>query len=164
MNKLTELQERSFLKFYLELGELGLAYRSVKPKTKEHSAEQLGSKLYKRLLNEVEFKGLFEKLGFTDLHLAKGFVEGANAMRTISAMVIVKSDDPKIRTKQANARDVDFIDVPDYATRHKYLESIAKIKKVLADVENGNSQLTLIFAPSSSFKLHKQNEIKLKNE
>lgn len=54
--------------------------------------------------------------------------EGLNAVRTISANVIVKSDDPKVRTKQASARDVDFIDVPDYAVRHKYLETAYRVK------------------------------------
>ena len=66
---------------------------------------------------------------FPDDKLARVGDEGLDATRTISATVLVKSDNPNVKTKQANARDVDFIDVPDYQTRHKYYDTALKLKQ-----------------------------------
>lgn len=164
MNALTDLQKRMFLKAYIEKGELGLAYQAVKPRTKKESAQVLGSKLYKTLLSEIKFDELFEQLGFDDVNLAMGFIDGARATRTISATVIIKSDDPKVKTKQANARDVDFIDVPDFATRHKYLESIARMRGKLIDRmalgggEDGKEPMNVIFTDVATWRKAKESQ------
>lgn len=63
--------------------------------------------------------------------------EGLEATRTISANVIVKSTDPAVKNEKANGRSVDFIDVPDYATQHKFLETALKIKGKMANKETG---------------------------
>jgi hypothetical protein len=66
--------------------------------------------------------------------------EGLDAVRTISATVIIRSNDPTVKNKQATSRDVDFIDVPDFAIRHKYLETALKIKgKLIEKVKNEHS-------------------------
>lgn len=59
--------------------------------------------------------------------------QGLEATKTISATVVVKSDDPTVKDKQANSRTMDFIDVPDYATQHKFLETALKIKNKFPD-------------------------------
>lgn len=76
---------------------------------------------------------------FPDEELAKKVKEGLEANRVISATVVIKSDDPKVKTKTATARDIDFIDVPDYAIRHKYVETALKLKKKLNN--DGGGQL-----------------------
>jgi hypothetical protein len=68
-----------------------------------------------------------------DNKLINVHMEGLDATRTISANVTIKSDDPTVRNKSANGRDVDFIDVPDFAVRHKYLETAYKLKGKLTD-------------------------------
>jgi hypothetical protein len=76
---------------------------------------------------------------FPDETLAKKVQEGLEANRVISAQVVVKSDNPNVKTKTATARDVDFIEVPDHGVRHKYLETALKLKKKLN--EGGSAQL-----------------------
>lgn len=75
-----------------------------------------------------------------DLKLMQVHAEGLDATRTISASVVVKSNDPTVKNKQANARDVDFIDVPDYAVRHRYMETGYRLKGRLKDVVIDNSK------------------------
>ena len=69
--------------------------------------------------------------------------EGLEASRVISANVIVKSDNPKVKNKNATARDVDFIEVPDHSVRHRYWQDLNKILGHLGpDNGNGNGNQT----------------------
>lgn len=81
----------------------------------------------RNLTKSKAWLGLLDKY-LPDELLVKTNLEGLEATRTISATVVVKSDDPTIKTKEANGRSMDFIDVPDYATRHKFLETALKVK------------------------------------
>lgn len=81
----------------------------------------------KNLTGSEAWKNMMEK-HFPDDILTKVIEEGLKANRVISAQVIIKSDDPMVKTRQATGRDVDFIDVPDHQTRHKFLETALKLK------------------------------------
>ncbi len=95
------------------------------PATAKNPQQLTESKAWQELMNKH----------FSDERIASKIDEGLEATRTISATVMVKSNDPTVKSKQANARDVDFIDVPDYAVRHKYVETSLKLKGRLKDKE-----------------------------
>lgn len=72
-----------------------------------------------------------------DKKLVKVIKEGLEATKVVSAQVIVKKNEP---TSQANgelppadSRTNDFIDVPDYMARHKFVETALKIKGKLVE-------------------------------
>jgi hypothetical protein len=124
------IKQRKFIKYYLELGNATEAVIKAGYDVKDNeSAAQIG---YENL-RKLDYEDFMEAAGITDSLLQQKIVEGLDANRTISANVIVKSNDPKIKTKSATARDIDFIDVPDFAIRHKYLETALKLKKRLID-------------------------------
>lgn len=64
-----------------------------------------------------------ERRGLTDDKLAEHAEEGLTANRVISA----------IKGTQATGQTCDFIDIPDWQIRHKYLETILKLRKKLSD-------------------------------
>ena len=78
------------------------------------------------------FRQAFSILGLGLPEISEKMKEGCEATRTISASVIVKSDDPTVRDQKANGLTVDFIDVPDFLTRHKYLDSTVKLQGLYA--------------------------------
>jgi len=92
-----------------------------------------GSAKNPKLLTDSDgWQTLMDKY-FPDEKLAQVEQEGLEANRVISAQVTIKSDDPTVKNKQATARDVDFIDVPDHAVRHKFLETALKLKRRLVE-------------------------------
>lgn len=77
-------------------------------------------------------KGLDEK------RVAEVLEEGLQANKVISATVVGKAKpvaDPAVDEVEANERTMDFIDVPDHPTRHKYLETLVDIMGVKAPKE-----------------------------
>ena len=123
------LKQRKWLKLYLEIGNATEAAMQVYDCKDRDSAKSMGWEN----LTKLDFAELMEESGLTDDLLQQKIMEGLVSNRVISAQVIVKSTDPKVRDKTATARDVDFIDVPDMAIRHKYLETALKLKKRLID-------------------------------
>lgn len=123
------LKQRKWLDIYLELGNATEAAMQAYNVKDRNSASQIG---YENL-RKLEYSDFMEAAGITDKLLQQKLLEGLDAQRTISATVVIKSDDPKVKSKQATARDMDFIDVPDYQVRHKYLETALKLKKRLND-------------------------------
>ena len=59
--------------------------------------------------------------------------EGARANRTIST----------ISGSKANGQTVDFIDVPDWDARHKFLTTILKLKGRLKDNDSDSGEVTI---------------------
>jgi phage terminase small subunit len=85
-------------------------------------------------LAKLSMSDIFDELGMTDKKLAENFIEASQATKVISAnVVIVKPDDPTAETAKADARTVDFIDVPDWPSRLKANENIAKLKDKYPD-------------------------------
>jgi hypothetical protein len=70
------------------------------------------------LTERIGFKELLEIAGVSDEKLAEVLNRGLNATRVISA----------VGGKEANGATTDFIEVPDYAVQHKYLETGLKLK------------------------------------
>jgi len=123
------IKQRKWLRIYLECGNATEAAMQVYDCKDRESAANIGWENVRKL----DYEDFLEEAGITDSLLQKKIIDGLDANRTISANVIVKSDNPKVKTKSATARDIDFIDVPDYAIRHKYLETALKLKRRLIE-------------------------------
>jgi len=87
---------------------------------------------HKNIEKHCDFSQELIKAGLTDDVLSKIAFEGLHANKVISANITYGDADEKTN---------DFIDVPDWAVRHKYLETILKLQgklKEKADVEINN--------------------------
>src|SRR3990167_1640855 len=128
--KLKELAQRAFIKAYCKLKDAGQAYKLLHPKVTEHSAAELGS----RMLKEVDYTDLLEEAGLTDALLNQKILEGLDATKQIGARKIVQGAKTGHEIKVDAMTDTDdFIEVEDFAVRHKYLETTLKLKKRLTD-------------------------------
>lgn len=89
-------------------------------------------------------KDLMDKRGLTDDKLLETLEEGLSATKVISAIVIKgKEEDPadeRDGMKDAHSLTRDFVDVEDYPTRHRYMETGLKLKGYLMkqDLTLGN--------------------------
>lgn len=68
---------------------------------------------------------LMERMGISDEKLMRTLDEGLGATKTISAMVVAPNGEGM---KDANSMTKDFVDVPDFVARHKFLETGLKLK------------------------------------
>jgi phage terminase small subunit len=114
MDDLT-LKQRKWLKLYLELGNATEAAFRVYDCKDRDSAHAIGSENIRKLA----FADLLEEGGVTNAKLQEKIKEGLDATRVVSA---------KITSKNADEATDDFIEVPDYLVRHKYVETAVKIK------------------------------------
>lgn len=143
MNGLTEpkdmtLKQRKWMKLYLECGNAKKAALEVYDCT-EDSAGVIGWEN----LNKLNYSDFLEEAGITDKLLQEKILEGLDANKTVSA---VKT------SKEASAAETDFIDVPDFLARHKYLETALKLKKRLIDKEeHGNSTQPITIVIGTGF-------------
>lgn len=133
------LKQRKWLDVYMQCGNATEAAMQAYDCQDRNSAKVIGSEN----LSKLNFAEFLEDAGISDNLLRKKIEEGLDADRTISANVTIKSDDPTIKNRKANGRDVDFIDVPDYATRHKYLETALKVKGKLIDKTESTVKLNI---------------------
>lgn len=85
------------------------------------------------------FIQILEEAGVTDDRLSRVLEEGLNATRT----VIVRD---KAATKEESEASAFADEVPDYAIRHKYLETAIKVKGHITpmDVSGGNTYNTFV--------------------
>ena len=101
---------------------------SISAEMRKAGYSECTSKHPNKLTESDGWKELLDKY-CKDEDIAKTLQEGMKASKTVSA----------ITGKDANAGTVDFIDVPDYSVRHKYLETAVKLKgKVPKENEGGN--------------------------
>jgi hypothetical protein len=132
------LKQRKWVKLYLEYGNAKKAASEVYDCT-EDSAGQIGWENLKKL----DYSSFLEEAGITDKLLQEKIMEGLEANKTVSA---VKTN------KEASAAETDFIDVPDFLARHKYLETALKLKKRLIDKEeHGNSSQPITIIIGTGF-------------
>lgn len=122
------LKQRKWLDLYIASGNATQSAMKVYDCKDEHSAAQIGYENVRKL-DITEF---MEKSGLTDKLLADKLNEGLDAMKQLSARVIIKKG---TAISQANGelppadnRTDDFVEVEDYAVRHKYLETALKLK------------------------------------
>lgn len=67
----------------------------------------------------LAFRHAFNTAGFNILDVVENVIEGTKAMRTISA----------VNTgKEASGATCDFIDVPDWNARHKFIDTAIKLQ------------------------------------
>jgi len=133
MNEITKtqdkdltLKQRKWIKEYLDCGNATKAAMKVYDTENRESAAQIGWEN----LRKLDYSYFLEEAGITDDLIQKKIMEGSDATKTVSA---VKT------TKEAGADSTDFIDVPDFIARHKYLETTLKLKKRMEDKENGST-------------------------
>lgn len=112
--KLT-MKQRKFLKRYFETGNGTQSAMEVYDTEDYDTASAIASQNLRKLKNPV--KVLMEQRGIGLGKLIDVLGDGLEANRVISA----------VNTgKQASGATADFIEVPDHAVRHKYLETAGK--------------------------------------
>jgi hypothetical protein len=79
-----------------------------------------------------------EKMGLTDVALINVGKEGMKASKPISALVLATTDkDGVMRTKGNEG----MIEVPDYAVRHRYWDTMLKLKGKLGGDSGSKTQV-----------------------
>ncbi len=68
---------------------------------------------------------IMDRQGITDARLVEVLSQGLESTKVISAMVIAPSGE---EMKDASGMTKDFIDVPDFMARHKYVETGLKLR------------------------------------
>ena len=118
--KTLTLKQRKWLKEYINSGNASdAAFKVYKCKNRE-SAANIGWENVRKL----DYTDFLEAAGVTDSLLQQKILEGLDATKTVSA---VKT------SREATADSTDFIDVPDFLARHKYLETALKLKNRLVE-------------------------------
>lgn len=118
-DKLT-LKQRRWLDLYIKTGNATEATIQSYACKNRNSATALASEN----LRKLNIGEAMEKYGITDQYLLSKLKEGLDSTRTISAKIIMKGGGNRDATSQTD----DFIDVPDFNARHKYLELALKLK------------------------------------
>lgn len=97
-----------------------------------------------KLTDSDGFQELMIQLGIDDSKLLNVLNDGLGATKVISA---------KIVGKNADESTDDFIDVPDFPTRHKYLETGLKLRGLVLEDRRGNITQININDPEVSDKM-----------
>lgn len=127
--KLT-LKERKFIKAYIETG------------NKSKAAQMAG---YKNIMSawdvlenprvQAAIEMMMDKKGLSDGELLDGIAEGTKANKVISANIYYKNpQDPNAPVedmKESDGVTKDFIEVPDWGNRHKFLETALELRRRL---------------------------------
>ena len=156
-NKDFTIKQRKWLKAYIKTGNATEAAMRVYDCKDRGSAANVGWENVRKL----DFSELMEESGLTDTLLNQKTIEGLAANKQLAARVIFKKEAPTSQSAGelplANSTTDDFIEVPDYAIRHKYLETALKLKKRLDHKEDSNGNTVNInfrlpdgFSPSTS--------------
>jgi len=122
-------RQRKFIKAYIENGgNATKAYMEMNPKYKGKWARKLGSRMWTNL--DISFGELIELTGITDLSLNKKLNEGLDANKVISVVPIPpkKNQENSIDLPDADSKNIEFVEVPDYGIRFRYLDMAYKIK------------------------------------
>jgi hypothetical protein len=123
------LRERKFIENYIENGgNATKAYLAINPEYEGKSARVLGHNYLTKLnISQIE---LLNEMGMTDEYLNRKLNEGLDAKKVVSIIPIIpkkdQSNDPSL--SEATSKSLEFVDVDDYPTRHKYLDMAYKLK------------------------------------
>lgn len=137
--KLT-LKQLKFVAHYLEHGnatEAALYAYDLNPDD-ENDRVTAGSIGYETL-KKLQINELMGEAGISDQKLLTVLAQGVAATKPISALVLANTENGIVRTKDDEGR----IEVEDYATRHKYLETALKLKKRLGPENVTNQQINV---------------------
>jgi len=123
------LRERKFIKAYIENGGNATeAYMSLHPNCSKKSAGDLGYRMLKKV--DISVTELMEMMGTTDAYLNQKLNEGLEATKVVSVIPIKPKEAQPNSTDlpDAASKNIEFVDVEDYPTRHKYLDTALKLK------------------------------------
>lgn len=81
-----------------------------------------------KLMRRLDLSDIFDAMGIDDGTLTDLVRQGIHADRVIASKVVIKADDPSVKDKQAEARDMDFVEVPDWPTRHKFIQMAFELR------------------------------------
>jgi len=121
--------ERKFIKAYIENGgNATQAYISLHPDCSRESAAELGYRMLRKV--EISMNEIMELMGTTDAYLNEILNEGLKATKVVS-VIPIKPKEAQPSTgdlPDATSKNIEFVDVEDYPTRHKYLDTALKLK------------------------------------
>jgi len=123
------LRERKFIKAYIENnGNATKTYLDISPKYKGNSARELGHRMLTKV--DISVIELLEEMGATDAYLHQKLFEGLDATKVISVIPIPtkKGQENSTDLPDANSKNIEFVDVPDFNVRFKYLDMAYKLK------------------------------------
>ena len=123
------LRERKFIKAYIDnYGNATRAYMQIRPDIDEDSAKVLGCRLLTKV--NLSVNELMDMMGTTDAYLNQKLNEGLEATKTISVVPLIPKEAQENSTDlpKANSKNIEFVDVNDFAVRHKYLDTAYKLK------------------------------------
>ena len=123
------LRERKFIKAYIEnSGNATEAFLAVNPKTKRENASVYGMRMLEKV--SISVIELLEEMGATDAFLHNKLFEGLDATKVISVIPfpIKKGQENSTDLPDANSKNIEFVDVPDFNIRFKYLDMAYKLK------------------------------------
>jgi phage terminase small subunit len=104
-----------WLQWYIKTGNATLAAQKA-----YRVSYKTGNVIGNENLAKLDYPQYLEAIGVTDRRLANKLSDGLDANKTVGAM-----------GKDATASTSDFIDVPDWNARHKYLTTALTLKKRL---------------------------------
>jgi len=140
------LRVRKFIDAYIENnGNATKAFLTISPNAK--NPRQYGYRMLQKV--DISVSEFFDKAGITDIHLSKKLKEGLDATKVISVIPIPpKEAKPGTgNLPNATSKNIEFIDVPDFNVRVKYLDMAYKLKDKY---------------PSEKHKLEVEGDIKIK--
>lgn len=118
-NKELTLKQRNWLAVYIQTGNATEAAMQTYDCKDRESAKSIGS----QNLSKLNYSDLLEEAGLTDIKLVQVLLNGLQATKQLS-----------VRTgMDANAESNDFIEVKDFQTIHRYLETALKLKRRLGN-------------------------------
>jgi hypothetical protein len=127
------LKQRKFIKHYLETGNVSQSALRAGYKHREQGFETLSN-----LISRGFFDHYLEQLGIDDKLIAQTLLQGLKAMKIQSCNIIVKKDENDQYVASENSND--FLEIEDYATRHRYLETVLKLKKKFVTNKEDDSE------------------------
>ena len=128
--KLT-LKERRFIKFYLKTGNKSEAARLAGYKNVMSAWEVLDKPIIQQAIENI-----MDERGLSDGKLIDVMAEGVQANKVISANIYIKQDptnaeSPAVDMKPADGATMDFIEVPDWDARHKFVKLGLELRRRL---------------------------------
>lgn len=127
------LRERKFIDAYIKnSGNATEAYLAVNSNVTRQNAREYGYRMLQKV--DISAQKLLDRMGITDAYLNNKLNEGLEASKVISVVPIPPKKD-KAGTgdlPEANDKSIDFIDVPDFNVRVKYLDMAYKLKGAYA--------------------------------
>jgi hypothetical protein len=107
------------------------AYLELHPDVSERSANVLGS----RMLRNIDIGLIANAYNLNHERYLNMIDEGLEATKSVSAI---------ITGKDADNKDMDFIEVPDHQTRLKYHDKLGKLIGVESDKQQTNVQVNVL--------------------